>query len=463
MLDSLDTLIAFVLIMLVVSLLITIGVQMVAAALNLRGLNLAQGLKRTFAVIVPNSSQSSNADENAKSLVNFILKGRFLSDSFLPDKPWFSWWRHATAIRPREVFDAIHRIATNKEPAGQNLRTNARSILIALGVDPQTVDSANTTISDAQGDVKKLTEEKDKILAALPNDVRPQLESAVNIAVKAVADKLTAVGIATADKAVAIAGTIDSAYEKFEYWTCICQERAQQWITMHTRILTIIFAFVAALGLQLDTVEIFKLVSSNKAVRDKLVAQSAAVTSQADKAFHESKSVLQKAYDAWPSRSDQAVQAALGKASIKIDPNDTREKLTGRIKDALASVPGIDAHLKSLNETIDKTALDTLKDQAGDYAAIKTDFDNTGFNLFPSSDHGRWGNGTWISGSKGHGWGILFSAGLLSLGAPFWYNALKNLTSLRSAVAQNISKEKEQAQKQPDGSKPKPPPTVMPS
>lgn len=43
MLDSLDTLIAFVLIMLVVSLLITIAVQMVSAALNLRGLNLLKG------------------------------------------------------------------------------------------------------------------------------------------------------------------------------------------------------------------------------------------------------------------------------------------------------------------------------------------------------------------------------------------------------------------------------------
>jgi len=58
---------------------------------------------------------------------------------------------------------------------------------------------------------------------------------------------------------------------------------------------------------------------------------------------------------------------------------------------------------------------------------------------------------------------MLFSVGLLSLGAPFWYNALKNLTSLSSTVAQNISKEQEQAQKEPDAGKPKPPPTVMPS
>ena len=48
MLDSLDTLIAFVLIMLVVSLLITIVVQMCAALLNLRGWNLLMGLRNYF-------------------------------------------------------------------------------------------------------------------------------------------------------------------------------------------------------------------------------------------------------------------------------------------------------------------------------------------------------------------------------------------------------------------------------
>jgi len=31
--------------------------------------------------------------------------------------------------------------------------------------------------------------------------------------------------------------------------------------------------------------------------------------------------------------------------------------------------------------------------------------------------------------------GILLTAAFLSLGAPFWYNALKNLSNLRSTVA----------------------------
>src|SRR5882672_10019010 len=114
MLDSLDTLIAFVLIMLVVSLLITIAVQMVSSALNLRGLNLAQGLKRTFAVIAP------NGDQNAKKLANFVLKGRFLSDSFLPNWGIFKLWRHAEGIPPKELFDAITRIAIGKDPTEQS-------------------------------------------------------------------------------------------------------------------------------------------------------------------------------------------------------------------------------------------------------------------------------------------------------------------------------------------------------
>jgi hypothetical protein len=144
MLDSLDTLIGFVLIMLIVSLLITIAVQMTSALCNLRGVNLAQGLRRTFGVI------DSKSDEHAKQLANYILKGRFLSDSFLPDWPIFRWWRHAEAVRPSEVFDAIQRIALGKEPGDYiswwtnfkgfwsnksqlNLKGKARRILKGVG------------------------------------------------------------------------------------------------------------------------------------------------------------------------------------------------------------------------------------------------------------------------------------------------------------------------------------------
>jgi hypothetical protein len=42
-----------------------------------------------------------------------------------------------------------------------------------------------------------------------------------------------------------------------------------------------------------------------------------------------------------------------------------------------------------------------------------------------------------------HFWGILFSAGLLSLGAPFWYNALKSLSALKPVVANKEAQEQQ--------------------
>ena len=452
MLDSLDTLIAFVLIMLVVSLLITIAVQMVASVLNLRGLNLLKGLARTFTTIAP------DLEAQSKDLANSILKGRLVSDSFLPNWPILRWWRHTTAIRPDEVFDSIHRIAIGQKNATEEMRQNAQNLLIALGVDKDELSDVVAETGDAQKKAKELADTADQVLESIPDQAA---RDKIRKALKDVTDRLSASEAALGEHIVAAASSIDAAYQKFQYWMCICEERVQQWFSMHTRIITVVFAFVFAFWLQLDAVDLFKLVSSNRAVREKLVAQSAAVTAQADKIFRDNKSVLEKAFDAWPDKNDPDVKAALAAASppIAAEPNDTREKFIARIDKALASAPNKEAHLESLRKTIDNVALDTLKEKAGDYAAVKTDFENTGFDLFPINKRGRWGD-TWCDNWKGHLWGVLFSVGLLSLGAPFWYNTLKNLSSLRSAVAQNMSKEQEQTQKEGDSAKPKPPPTV---
>lgn len=431
MLDSLDTLIAFVLIMLVVSLLITIAVQMASAALNLRGVNLAQGLKMTFGVIDPKS------DDHAKELANYILKGRYLSDSFLPGWPILRWWRHAEAVRPREVFDAIQRIALGKESGDYgyvstwakikawltktevpNLSEKARRILQGLGIPEDKIATATTAIASGQQVAKEFTD------------------------------------------------AAEASYERFDYWTCTCQERAQQWLTMHARILTIIFAAVAAIGLQLDTVEIFKTVSSNKAVRDKLVAQAATVSSQAEKTLGDSPSVLQKAYQSWLPDTDDKVKVALNSSPVNVTATDTRESvirqidkvLTTAVADKRVDKNSLDAALKSFVVAVDSAVKDSFNASGDQYAKVKADLDDTGFLLFPN-DSRFWLGSRWKDGWKSvHVVGVLFSIGLLSLGAPFWYNALKNLVSLRSTVAQNISTEQKEAKKQPDKPKATPPP-----
>jgi hypothetical protein len=118
---------AFVLIMLVVSLIIMIAVQIVASLLNLRGWNLLVGLKNTFAVIAPDTRQGMsryaviNRDKNdqRKELARYLLKGGLLSDSSLP------WWFTFLAACQRDTnsSNAIHRIAIGKEPADESSKT----------------------------------------------------------------------------------------------------------------------------------------------------------------------------------------------------------------------------------------------------------------------------------------------------------------------------------------------------
>jgi len=59
MLNTIDTVIGFAVIMTVVSLLITILVQMVSSALSLRGKNLANALALTFQTIDPKIGEFS--------------------------------------------------------------------------------------------------------------------------------------------------------------------------------------------------------------------------------------------------------------------------------------------------------------------------------------------------------------------------------------------------------------------
>ena len=80
MLNTLDTVIAFAVIMTVLSLLITLVVQMVSATLSLRGKNLANALALTFQTIDP------TIGKYAHSLAAQILRDPIFSDSLWQKK-----------------------------------------------------------------------------------------------------------------------------------------------------------------------------------------------------------------------------------------------------------------------------------------------------------------------------------------------------------------------------------------
>jgi hypothetical protein len=101
-------------------------------------------------------------------------------------------------------------------------------------------------------------------------------------------------------------------------------------------------------------------------------------------------------------------------------------------------------------DTTKKEAIDAYyKDRRAQMDDLTKAVAATGFTLLPDKLWHRWDseNGTGWDHFVSHLWGMLITAALLSLGAPYWYNILKNLTSLRPAVA-NLIGEKKTAEKE---------------
>lgn len=79
--------------------------------------------------------------------------------------------------------------------------------------------------------------------------------------------------------------------------------------------------------------------------------------------------------------------------------------------------------------TDEKAALENLAQQARE---IKSSLDATRLNLIPSPYPQPWYS---TYEGRRHLLGVLFTIALLSLGAPFWYNVLKSLSSLKPLLA----------------------------
>lgn len=417
MLQSLDTLIAFVVILLTASLLVTILVQMLSAAFSLRGKNLGNALALTFQSIHP------EIGDTAYKLAERILGDPHMSDSTttikrlggqsVPDQtgPW-SWWSPfkgmhlATAIRPDEIYDLLKKISAD---AGEPLKADAAKLIEKLG-------APHSAVVGAEGSLTAVLEIADSITNADQKKIVKDAIAAAQATFQNVAARVTA--------------DVDALTK----WFDSAQERAQQWFQTHTRGLTIACGVVLAFLLQLDSVEIFKFVSTNSAGRDALVSSADKLIEKADGIVKNKGSILDSIF----------AEEAKAFPVLKPDPeilksatNTTllRDAIKGALANALpkdfdgkytaAENAGIDAFYTGHRQQLD----DLTKRVAA-----------TGFNLLPTPLGARWGH-CW-NGFSIHFFGMLITAALLSLGAPFWYNSLKDLMSLRPAVSKRIGAEK---------------------
>jgi hypothetical protein len=342
MLDHLDTLISFVVIISGLSVVVTTLTQMISAALGLRGSNLRWGLKTLIEQLDP------GLKEHATTLSERVLQHPLISDSSFSGfrTRLITRWKLASTIRKEELLDILHRLSTG-DAGGTSDRAEPWRIALQGALDRfdrAAVEQLLAGVRDAR---------------ALP--------------------AIGGTGTMSVEDMVKAAALLP---RNIDEWFGPVMDRVSQRFALHTRVWTVMFSFVLAFALHLDTFRIMVQLSSDAELRAHVASGADALMSRAE------------------------VPAA-ATASAEADP--ARRELLG-----------------SANR------LQSLLTEQMSFRLIP--------EPYPDPFYEYWKPG-WS-----HLWGILLSGILISLGAPFWFNALKTLCNLRPTVASRVDKETDSRQ-----------------
>ncbi|HXU44507.1 MAG TPA: hypothetical protein VN783_03210 [Thermoanaerobaculia bacterium] len=194
-----------------------------------------------------------------------------------------------------------------------------------------------------------------------------------------------------------------AALEKgIQDWFETVMDRTAERFKMRTRWVTGIFAVLLAFGLNIDSIGLFQTISGDPKLRGNLVGIS-------DDVLKTGKEIL-------------------GTPPAPANPNAPPAPANPNASPPPAAAPASTA-----------SAQQKLEAELKQVEQLKAQIQATGLPILP--DH-------WWCQNTGREWlGVLVTAFLLGLGAPFWYNALRNLVGLRNVVAQKQD-QKTQAQTQ---------------
>jgi hypothetical protein len=402
MLHYLDTIIAFVVILLGVSLLITILNQMISALLGYRGTNLLWGIRTLLSSIEPGLTQE--AEKIATDLLRKPIISHSIFSKLTRDGSLLGWltkrWKLATGITSQELVHGLSNVA--------------RTIAATSGGKP-TADLINGVLAQVDPEANRNAKMVLETLQNLSPNTPIQMDKLIQ------------------ELVTASQGSIG----KVEVYFDAVMKRASHRFTTQMRIWTIVFSVLLAFGAQLDSIEIFNRLWNSSELRDRLMSDRETLLREASLVLSVQGGTAQGAGPGVPSpvlreamkdlkAAEKEATAALGDArdfaSLDEALNWLRENLRGD-----------EALKKKLADEYRKFVLARLPMQAGN---IRQDLAKSGFQLqiVTSWDEFR------KLFDESRLLGILATAALLSLGAPFWFNTLRSLSNLRPLIAPATTK-----------------------
>jgi hypothetical protein len=427
MLTYLDTAIGFIVVMLAISLLITILTQMVSALVNHRGSNLQWGLKTLFANIDPGLFPTLK--QEADPLASEVLKHCLISDSWFSDNRFGVWlaskskaldkligrFQLASAIRPNELVSILRDLAAAKVRAAAAVPAPANAAtLVAVAANINALLATADPI--AQRDMQMVA----AAVGGLPGGLAMTAPAAVPLLQDAV-------------------NTAGASVGHLESWFGSVMDRVSQKFAMYMRLWTVAFACLFALITGLNTMDLVAEIYHNGVLRDSLVGAGQQMTATAATVLDPQNSLSAKY-----SAALLAALAAQGIAApIPAPVIATTVAGTQWITDTShVPAPKTAAVLSAFNDAAQTATQKFLADNKQTADSLLSLTSKAGVNVvklhWPSTFiHWQWPAHWWPSFAWRFKYllGVFLTAALLSLGAPFWFNSLKQLANLRPILA----------------------------
>ena len=437
MLQQIDTAIGFASVMLLLSLIITVVVQAISALLDLRGNNLIWALSNLFSQISPEKAQAVGSKFSilrlrTKKAAEELAAAVAAHNSVNPNAI-FPLWK-AKAMRADELQAILQQFQASLDQAAASASRRFPRVVQALGLSPESLGPAAKTLLD------------DLVKTRVPGT------AASTDVVSGIASefdrRFPALQVALRDAIQNVAGTTTKVAAGIEQWFHTVMDRAADRFTAHCRVVTVLAGAALVLVFQIDSKDIFRQINGNSDIRAKLVQSVDSTVKTAEKIDNAGNRATKVLQQLAPSQS-QEKQQILAKVRPDLQScNDGTKWISGY--PALRDDAGF---VKSFNDACIQDAKQTITELVPTIKGIENQLAATDLKIFNERSWNplNWGNKDNHGGESFTTFGQLMTIALLSLGAPFWFNALRQLANLRPAVAGKIQSENSGAQEQEKG------------
>jgi len=393
MLQYLDTIIAFAVIMLGVSLLITILTQMISALLGCRGTNLLWGLKTLLGTVEP------QLVDKADILAHKILEAPLISDSIFSKfknvpliGKLIQRWKLASAITTEELTRSLKTLADTMQTT-----------------DKPTALLIETMLSKPDPEATRKVQMIQTVLGNLNSNYAVQLDKAIQ----------------------QLGATVQASIGKVEAGFDVVMKRVSQRFALQMRIWTIVFAVLISFVAGLDSFSLFQQLWINPGLRTDLAGQR--------------EMLLQEASIILPAEKGATPSATSSVAPIIL--TDALKKLKEEEKESTASLPEV-TKFENMKDAVDWLRSNLKADRTREnlvnrYQVLVLEelrkHANTIQQGLAKSGFQPQAITSWTAFKSLSIWGMLITAAFLSLGAPFWFSTLKTLSNLRP-LATSVTK-----------------------